>query len=107
MLTPLRSQETTQEEGSSSLNNSSWKEQQLNQVLLDDTIIPGLDRYPSPGHDEEISPYRGSGSIIHMPGLHQSDVLSTPPPRANMEEEALKEDAAEADSPGLARTTAG
>ena len=35
-----------------------------------------------------------------MPALHQSDVLSTPPPRANMEEEASKEDAAEADSPG-------
>ena len=35
-----------------------------------------------------------------MPALHQFDELSTPPPRANMEEEASKEDAAEADSPG-------
>ena len=44
--------------------------------------IPGIARFPSPGHDSEISSYLGSPSILHLPALHLSGTITTPPPRA-------------------------
>ena len=46
--------------------------------------IPGIARFPSPGHDSDISSYCGSPSILHLPALHLSGDITTPPPRATL-----------------------
>ena len=51
-------------------------------TMQDVSIYDRIDKFPSPGHDEELDQYLGDQSILEMSAMHHTGQHMTPPHRA-------------------------